>query len=650
MKRLSETKNILVSLNLEGCPEGQVLSPLKPRDEIYKKYFCGWDTPLTPLGGFNLDPGLAVVKEDGKNVLSFTGKLSDRSLIYENDGFRDCHIMAKVKPIDTEAKPHNDRHDCNEALVGVVFRVQYSRAYYQFGIEGRRKVVLYRRIDDEWFSLAEKDIEIPDGYVTLEVFTEGDGIQCNCQELGVNFFCADTNIKYGKAGVRSLGQSNVMSIEISQTESQSSRDEHLKKLAKSKERELGEGIPDPVIVKTIDLSELGGSPTFMDFIEPDRYDMLIPGSKSLKAMTADGKSLWELEIPVQNIVFSKAHGENGRLIYGFTGSRKVKSGKDIRGVEFHNVVSDEMIVIQGSDGKILARRRVPELHETIRYPDYAQSSGNMTNSGGFDIVLREWRDDKGGGGVNLWAYDKDLNPLWHYEIPGAWYGHHHSVQFYDVDGDGRDELLAGGTLLDGEGKVLWAHDRDKEVLKISGAQHYDAVALVAFTEDKAVDPVAFLLGGSSGVYVVDGLTGRTRSFHRVGHAQGRFVGKVRDDIPGEQVLVATRWGNMGILTLFSGYGDRLWTIQPDYIGQGSRPIQWGNLKSKLIWTNTTGSAQAFYDGYGRRVKELTELRRLCGDRLRTGFGVSANRIGRDATDYLCLSLDGKMYVFGPKTM
>ena len=71
----------------------------------------------------------------------------------------------------------------------------------------------------------------------------------------------------------------------------------------------------------------------------------------------------------------------------------------------------------------------------------------------------------------------------------------------------------------------------------------------------------------------------------------------------------------------SGYGDRLWTIQPDYIGQGSCPIQWGNLDAKLIWANTTGPVQAFYDGYGRRVKELTELRRLCGDRLRTGFGV-----------------------------
>ncbi|MBM3211483.1 hypothetical protein FJZ33_04630, partial [Candidatus Poribacteria bacterium] len=559
MNRIPETKIVTASLNLEGCPEGQVLFPLKPRDEIYEKYFAGWDTPLTPLGGFNLDPGLAVVNEEGKSVLSFTGKRADRAIVYEKNSFRDCYVTAKVKPIDAEAQPHNDRNDCNEALVGIVFRVEHSRAYYQFGIEGKQKIVLYRRIDDEWLALAEQKAEITDSYFTLGVTTQGDGIHCNCKELGIEFFCTDTTIKYGKVGIRSLGRSNIMALEISQTPSQSLRDKPRSTIAINKENKLSEGVPDPVLVKKIDLVELGGSPVFKDFVEPERYDMLILGSKITKAMTTDGQILWESSIPIQNVEFSKVHGKNGRLIYGLTGSRKVKSGLDIRGVNQQINVSDEMIVMQGNDGKVLARRKIPELHETIRMPDYGQSSGNMTNTGGFDIVLREWREDKGGGGVNIWVYDKDLNPLWHYQLPGAWYGHHYSVQFFDVDGDGRDELLAGGTLLDSEGKVIWVHDRNDEVLKINGAQHYDAVALGNFTQDDAVDPVAFLLGGSSGVYVVDGLTGKTRSFHRVGHAQGRYVGKVRKDISGEQILVATRWGNMGILNLFSGYGDRLWT-------------------------------------------------------------------------------------------
>jgi hypothetical protein len=362
--------------------------------------------------------------------------------------------------------------------------------------------------------------------------------------------------------------------------------------------------------------------------------MLIPGKESLRAMTVEGQTLWETPISVQSVVFSKEHGEHGRLLYGLIKTQGPRWG--------------EMVVIQGDDGTVLARSECPEFHEMLNMPDFSTASGNFTDTGGFDIVLREWRREKGNGGVNIWAYNKYLNLLWHRELQGtAWYGHHYAVQFYDVDGDGRDELLAGGTLFDASGKILWVHDRDEEVLRIAGAQHYDAVALGAFAEDEEIDAVAFLVAGSAGVYVVDGLTGRTRSFHRIGHAQGRLIGKVRNDIPGEQILIATRWGNMGILTLFSGHGDRLWTIQPDYIGQGSCPIQWGNVAPKLIWMNTTGPVQSLYDSYGRRVKELTELRRLWGDRFRTNISASPIRMGENLTDYISLSLDGKMYVFGP---
>ncbi|MBD3182667.1 hypothetical protein GF312_10265 [Candidatus Poribacteria bacterium] len=648
MKRKIKSENIIASLDFRNCPLGKILPPLEPRGEIYRKYFSGWETPLTPLGGFNLDSGLEVIEEENENILLFNGNRLDRSLVYEEKEFRDCSIEARVMPVDSVFTPHNDRSDCKEALTGIVFRIQTSRAYYHFGIEGKNRAVLYRRIDDEWFPLAEKKVDVPEGYLNLRISTCGDGIKCQCDELGVNFFCTDTTMKYGKAGFRSIGRSRLDSITIKQSQWQSNRDERRQRIISKKEEKLGENIPDAVLIKTIDLRELGGSLIFMDFIKPGRYDMLISGEKSLRAMTVEGEVLWEKPLNIHGAVFSKYFHDEGRLLYSFTGSREMKTQRDIRGKASRMVVFDEMIVIRCSDGEVLAKGKVPELHETIRRPDYSQTSGNMTGNGGFDIVLREWRDDKGGGGINLWAYDMNLNLLWHHELKGAWYGHHYAVQFFDVDNDGRDELLAGGTLFDGDGNILWIHDKDEEVLSIPGGQHYDAVALDNYTDDEDVDPVAFLLAGSAGLYVVDGLTGQTRSVHRIGHAQGRNTGKVRKDIPGEQILAATRWGNMGILTLFSGFGDRLWTIQPDYIGQGATPVQWGDMDVKLIWTNTTCRAQAFYDGYGRRVKELTEIKKLWGDRLRTAVSTGINRMGEDKTDYICIGIEGKMYVFGPE--
>jgi len=364
-------------------------------------------------------------------------------------------------------------------------------------------------------------------------------------------------------------------------------------------------------------------------------------------MTFDGQLLWETPLKVDGVVFSH-HTDKGRLIYGFMGERKTDTRVGVTGGVGQSVVSDEMVVIRGGDGEVLARTKIPELDSAVRITAFTIMSGNLSGSGAYDIILREWRSDCGDGGINLWAYDKDLNLLWHNRV-NAPYGHGNAVQFVDMDSDGRDEVLAGGTLFLPDGNILWVHDREAEMAKIPGAHHYDAVTVIDFSEEPSAekpDPVAFLMGGSAGVYVVDGMTGRTRMIHRVGHAQGRSIGKVRKDLPAKQVLVACRWGNMGILNLFSGYGDRLWTIQPDYIGQGASPVAWGNSEEQLIWTNTSGQVQALYDGHGRCVKVLHELQKLWGNRMRRDVGISVTRMGDDPTELLCLAFDGKMYAFG----
>lgn len=652
MKRKQARYDLIAKLDLQDAPSGPVLDPMRPRHEVEQSYFADWDTPLTPWGGFGLDSGLRVIRDGPQTVLEFhdqfRGGARERMLVAGTSELRDGRIIAEVKPLQASSGPHDDRHDCREAYVGIIFRMETVRRHYLFAIEGLRRAVLYRRLDDEWFVLAEQAVPLPDTYLQLEVVLDGDGIRCRCPALGVDFFCTDTTFKSGKAGIRAWGQARIGKVRLYQTEAQQTRDRNRRVLAEIEARARGMDVPDAVLKHTFDLAELGGMPLFADFAVPGRYDLLIPGEQSLRALTVEGKTLWQTPFSVHpQIVFSARHTEHGRLIYAFTGVREIHERNGIRGEKIMQTVADELIILRGTDGQVIARASAPPLEPNMRYLDYATSSGNFTGEG-LDIVLREWRQDKGGGGVHLWAYDPNLNLLWHYQMPSAWYGHHYAVQFFDVDGDGRDELLAGGTLFDAAGNILWQHDRDEEMMRIYGAQHYDAVAVGRFAEDETVDPVAFLLGGSAGVYVVDALTGQTRAVHRIGHAQGRYIGKLRTDLPGKQILAVTRWGSYGILTLFSGHGERLWTIQPDHIGQGSCPVWWGKGDTQLIWTNTTGPVQALYDGYGRKVKDLPELRRLWGKRMRRDVQTEVIRLGQDPTEYLCLIFEGKLYAFGPE--
>lgn len=51
-QREPQAERVVAEISLEGCPEGPVLNPLGPRDEVGTRFFSGWQTPLAPWGGF----------------------------------------------------------------------------------------------------------------------------------------------------------------------------------------------------------------------------------------------------------------------------------------------------------------------------------------------------------------------------------------------------------------------------------------------------------------------------------------------------------------------------------------------------------------------------------------------------------------------
>jgi hypothetical protein len=54
----------------------------------------------------------------------------------------------------------------------------------------------------------------------------------------------------------------------------------------------------------------------------------------------------------------------------------------------------------------------------------------------------------------------------------------------------------------------------------------------------------------------------------------------------------------------------------------------------------------FYDGFGRRVKDLPELAGLWGSDMKKDIQCFSARIGSDTRDHLCMVKAGKLHIFG----
>ena len=102
------------------------------------------------------------------------------------------------------------------------------------------------------------------------------------------------------------------------------------------------------------------------------------------------------------------------------------------------------------------------------------------------------------------------------------------VWFYDVDGDGRDEILPGYHLYDGDGNLLWRMEGAEYVM--SYGEHLDHAAFGRIAGDGSVR--IGMAASSEGFLLVDGLTGSIIRRHRMGHAQGVYGGNFRPDRPG----------------------------------------------------------------------------------------------------------------------
>ncbi|MDQ1256446.1 MAG: hypothetical protein QG656_1042 [Candidatus Hydrogenedentes bacterium] len=195
----------------------------------------------------------------------------------------------------------------------------------------------------------------------------------------------------------------------------------------------------------------------------------------------------------------------------------------------------------------------------------------------------------------IYAYDATGKLLWEVKDPGGRRTAHQPVPV-DVNGDGRDEIMAGYAMLDAQGQVLWTYKSNK-VDETKG--HLDCMRVA----QRGVKPEDFRLAitccGANNLAMLDG-NGKILWEVPGEHFESIDIGRVFPNVPGPQIIVDIDHREDGPVWIFDEKGQLLGRIVTDY-SRHHALVDWdGDGNDEIV----VGHNAALYSHQGKRIATL----------------------------------------------
>lgn len=277
-----------------------------------------------------------------------------------------------------------------------------------------------------------------------------------------------------------------------------------------------------------------------------------------------GRLLWEYEEQTEPLIYNSM----ATRLYDVDGDGRC---------EVVCLRDGRLCILDGRDGHLKRAIAWPHLSGRPTSLEARIFLANLRGQGPTDLLVLNGYANR--PDVQLSAFTGDLEHLWDasgFFEKGAVGSH--CLNVADVDKDGMDEVAFGTTMLDQDGQVLWRLPYQPLFSQGGGdSDHVDEAEIGDVDGDGRLE--IFYASGT----LLDAETGRPHFSRLAGVTNGQWVriDKVRDDLPGRQLLLANKWSPP---VLFDVRGVKLkwpfpfasWDLL-DWNGDGETEVMGGGL-------------------------------------------------------------------------
>ena len=477
---------------------------------------------------------------------------------------------------------------------GVVFKYKNDRSYCYYGMEGNRLVIKivheatapYRPFEKV---LASAKFDWQAGKIYKGDVSIRENRIYTLLNDSLSLVAEDNSYTRGKVGFLSDVPADFYGLKVTTLKSEKRKmNRYRTQLSNAAAMRIAEN-SNPVVWKKISTPGFGTGRhlRFGDLNSDGEIDILIgqvlqqgPGEgfselTCLTAMTTNGELLWQKGSPdpsqymLSNDVAFQIHDIDG------DGSKEVIYTRDFK-----------IIVVEGKTGKLIKQVATPKskdpadknkriLGNCIYFCDLQGKSRDS------DMLMMD-------RSMNVWAYDEHLNLLWSQQCTTG-----HYPYACDIDGDGKDEIAIGYSLLDDDGRILW--NRDDET-----GDHADAV-MIASLENPNDTSLKIIYGASDwGTLILD-LDGKVLVHQPVGNVQSPSIANFRNDMPGLEMVSVNFWGSQGIIHHYNSEGQIYHTFEPGPYGSKCLPVNWRGDGVEYYLLNTSPGDGGMFNGEGLLV-------------------------------------------------